>query len=163
MRRPSSCSNRNAAPEFPMTIQATLCFILHDNRVLLLKKNPGLFGAGKWNAPGGKLQPKETPEQCAAREVYEETGLEVQPRNVGTLVFFKYDKREDPDWIAHVFLTSEFHGTIKEGKEGILRWFPVNHPPFGEMWEDDKYWYRLGRGQEFPWRILFQRRFRKAT
>src|SRR2546427_5275488 len=54
-----------------MTIQATLCFIIHNNRVLLLKKNPGLFGAGKWNAPGGKLQPKETAEQCASREVYE--------------------------------------------------------------------------------------------
>src|SRR5712664_730039 len=50
-----------------MTIQATLCFILHDNKVLLLKKNPGLFGAGKWNAPGGKLQPKETAEHCAMR------------------------------------------------------------------------------------------------
>ena len=70
-----------------MTIQATLCFILHDNKVLLLKKNPGLFGAGKWNAPGGKLQHGETAEHCAKREVYEETGLEVQPRKIGTLIF----------------------------------------------------------------------------
>ena len=62
----------------------------------MLKKNPGLFGASKWNAPGGKLQPKETAERCAAREVSEETGLEVQNlRRIGTLVFFKYDKRED--------------------------------------------------------------------
>src|SRR5713226_9149600 len=103
-----------------MSIQATLCFILHGNRVLLLKKNPGPFGAGKWNAPGGKLQPKETAEHCATREVYEETGLEVrQLRKVGTLVFFKYDKREDPDWQAHVFLSSTFHGIIKESEEGI--------------------------------------------
>ena len=87
----------------------------------MLKKNPGLFGAGKWNAPGGKLQPDETAEHYAMREVYEETGLEVQPRKVGTLLFFKYDKRRDPDWIAHVFLTNEFQGTIKESKEGILR------------------------------------------
>jgi 8-oxo-dGTP diphosphatase len=146
-----------------MTIQATLCFILHDNRVLLLKKNPGLFGAGKWNAPGGKLQPKETPERCAAREVYEETGLEVHdPRRVGTLVFFKYDKREDPDWIAHVFLTREFNGTIKEGKEGILRWFPVNHPPFEEMWEDDKYWYRHAvEGRNFRGDFYFRGDFEK--
>ncbi len=147
-----------------MTIQATLCFILHDNRVLLLKKNPDLFGAGKWNAPGGKLQPKETPEQCATREVYEETGLKVQPRRVGTLAFFKYDKREDPDWIAHVFLTSEFHGTIKESKEGILRWFPVNHPPFDEMWEDDKYWYRHAvEGRNFRGDFYFKGDFEKLV
>src|SRR2546427_10694568 len=80
-----------------MTIQATLCFILHDSRVLLLKKNPGLFGAGKWNAPGGKVQPHETAEHCAIREVHEETGLEVRkPRKIGTLIFFKHDKHQDP-------------------------------------------------------------------
>ena len=113
----------------------------------MLKKNPGLFGAGKWNAPGGKLQPKETAEQCAAREVLEETGLEVEElRSIGTLVFFKYDKREDPDWIAHVFLTNEFHGTTKESEEGILRWFPIDQPPLDEMWEDDRYWYRHAVG-----------------
>ena len=107
----------------------------------MLKKNPELFGAGKWNAPGGKLQPKETAEQCASREVYEETGLKVQkPRKIGTLVFFKYNKREDPDWIAHVFLTKQFHGTIKEGKEGILQWYPIDRPPLDEMWEDDRHW-----------------------
>ena len=109
----------------------------------MLKKNPGLFGADKWNASGGKLQPKETAEQCTAREVYEETGLEVrEPRKIGTLVFFKHNKRQDPDWIAHVFLTNEFHGTIKEGEEGILRWYPIDQPPFDEMWEDERYWYR---------------------
>ena|SRR5437899_3402190 len=122
-----------------MAIQATLCFILHENRVLLLKKNPGLFGAGKWNAAGGKVQPNETAEHCAIREVYEETGLEVRkPRKIGTLVFFKHDEHQDPDWIAHVFLTNEFQGTVKESKEGILRWYPIDQPPFDDMWEDDR-------------------------
>src|SRR2546427_12105241 len=100
-----------------MTIQATLCFILHDNRVLLLKKNPGLFGAGIWNAPGGKLQPKETAEQCAAREVYEETGLRIrEPRKIGTLDCFKHNKRQEPDWSARVFLTKELQETGRQCK-----------------------------------------------
>src|SRR5207302_9243705 len=107
-----------------MTIHATLCFIVHDNRVLLLKKNPGLFGADKWYAPGGKLQPKGTAEQCTARDVYEDTGLEVrEPRKIGTLGIFKHNKRQDPDWIAHVSLTNACHGTIKEGEDAILRWY----------------------------------------
>jgi 8-oxo-dGTP diphosphatase len=148
-----------------MTIHATLCFILHDNKVLLLKKNPGLFGAGKWNAPGGKLQPNETAEHCATREVYEETGLEVQrPRRIGTLVFFKYDKRQDPDWIAHVFLAREFHGDPKEGKEGILRWYPIDQPPFDEMWEDDRYWYRHAvEGRNFRGNFYFRGDFEKLV
>jgi 8-oxo-dGTP diphosphatase len=148
-----------------MTIQATLCFILHDKRVLLLKKNPGLFGAGKWNAPGGKLQPKETAENCAAREVYEETGLDVRElRKVGTLVFFKYNKREDPDWIAHVFLTTEFHGNLKEGKEGVLRWYPTDRLPLDEMWEDDRYWYRHAiEGRSFHGDFYFRGDFEKLV
>jgi 8-oxo-dGTP pyrophosphatase MutT (NUDIX family) len=131
----------------------------------LLKKYPGLFGAGKWNAPGGKLQPKETAEQCASREVHEETGLTVQQlREIGTLVFFKYDKREDPDWIAGVFLTNKFHGTIKEGKEGILQWFPVNKPPFDEMWEDDRYWYGYAvEGRSFRGNFYFRGDFEKLV
>ena len=148
-----------------MTIHATLCFIIHDNKVLLLKKNPGLFGAGKWNAPGGKLLPGETTENCAAREVYEETGLEVHElRKIGTLVFFKYDKREDPDWIAHVFLTSEFHGILKEGKEGVLRWFPIDRPPLHEMWEDDRYWYSYAvGGRNFRGDFYFRGNFEKLV
>ncbi|TMI29813.1 8-oxo-dGTP diphosphatase [Candidatus Bathyarchaeota archaeon] len=148
-----------------LTIHATLCFIIHNNRVLLLKKNPELFGAGKWNAPGGKLQPKETAEQCASREVYEETGLKVQkPRKIGTLVFFKYNKREDPDWIAHVFLTKQFHGTIKEGKEGILQWYPIDRPPLDEMWKDDKYWYQYAvEGRSFRGDFYFRGDFEKLV
>ena len=52
-----------------MTIQATLCFILKDNKILLLKKSKGLLGQGKWNAPGGKILPNEEATACAAREV----------------------------------------------------------------------------------------------
>jgi 8-oxo-dGTP diphosphatase len=148
-----------------MTIHATLCFITHDDKVLLLKKNPGLFGAGKWNAPGGKLQPGETPDNCAVREVREETGLEIeQLRKIGTLVFFKYGRRENPDWIAHVFLTNKFHGTIREGEEGVLRWFPINGPPFDEMWEDDRYWYNHAiEGKRFRGDFYFRGDFEKLV
>ena len=145
-----------------MTIHATLCFILDKNRVLLLKKTPGLFGGGKWNAPGGKLQPSETAEHCAAREVFEETGLLVKPTSVAVLSFFKYDKRRDPDWIAHVFRATDYQGTIKEGREGVLRWFPINQPPFDEMWEDDRYWYEHAiEGRAFKGDFYFRGDFEK--
>ena len=148
-----------------MTIQATLCFILHDNKVLLLKKNPGLFGAGKWNAPGGKLQPYETAEHCAVREVYEETGLRIrQPTTVGILSFFKFNKRAYPDWMAHLFLTREFKGTIKESEEGVLRWFPVDQPPLDEMWEDDRHWYKHAiEGRTFRGEFFFTGDFEKLV
>lgn len=32
----------------------------------------------RWNLPGGKIHPKETPEQALDREILEETGLKIQ-------------------------------------------------------------------------------------
>ncbi len=148
-----------------MTIQATLCFIVHDDKVLLLKKNPGLFGAGKRNAPGGKLQPNEDAEHCAVREVFEETGLRIQnPTRVGMLSFFKYNKLLNPDWMAHLFLTRDFNGTLKESKEGVLRWFPVDQPPLEEMWEDDRHWYKHAvQGRAFRGEFYFRGDFEKLV
>ncbi len=148
-----------------MTIHATLCFIVHDNKVLLLKKNPGLFGAGKWNAPGGKLQPNEDAEHCAVRETQEETGLMIQdPKRLGVLNFFKHDRHDSPDWIGHLFLTRKFQGSLKESREGILKWFPITRPPFDEMWEDDRYWFKYAtEGTRFRGDFYFRGDFEKLV
>lgn len=61
-----------------MTTYATLCYLIHEDKVLLLKKAEGLWGGGKWNAPGGRLLPDEAPKQGAIREMREETGLKVE-------------------------------------------------------------------------------------
>ena len=80
-------------------IKAVLCHIVKDDKVLLIKKAKG-FGAGKWNAPGGKIEPNEKPLEAAKREVLEETGLVVRPKKYGIIEFFCGDKLE---WLVHVF------------------------------------------------------------
>ena len=127
-----------------MTIQGTLCFIVKDEKVLLLKKSEGLFGQGKWNPPGGKILPGESVENCAIREVFEETGLTIKdPEQVATVHFYKNNRRDSPEWTVTVFLSRVFQGTPVGGREGIVQWFNVNELPFQEMWEDDRYWHRL--------------------
>ena len=127
-----------------MTIEGTLCFILRNNEVLLLKKSVGLFGQGKWNAPGGKILPGETAQQCAVREVLEETQLRIKDlQQIATVYFYKYDKRKDPDWKVHVFVSHDFDGTAADGREGNVKWFSVDALPLDEMWEDDRHWSRL--------------------
>jgi 8-oxo-dGTP diphosphatase len=49
---------------------ATLVFVVKDGRILLIRKKRGL-GAGKINAPGGRLEAGEAPIEGAVREVQE--------------------------------------------------------------------------------------------
>jgi len=49
--------------------------VLRDGRVLAIKRHDD----GRWVPPGGVLELDETPQDGVAREVYEETGLKVQP------------------------------------------------------------------------------------
>jgi 8-oxo-dGTP pyrophosphatase MutT (NUDIX family) len=51
--------------------RATLVFVVRGGEILLMRKKRGL-GAGKINGPGGRIEPGETPDACALREVREE-------------------------------------------------------------------------------------------
>ena len=55
----------------------TLCYIEKDESYLMLhrikKKNDE--NADKWVGIGGKFEAGESPEECAFREIFEETGI----------------------------------------------------------------------------------------
>lgn len=60
-----------------------------DGRILLGHKRRGM-GAGKWNGFGGKREDGETMRECAARELFEESGLIADPkalRSAGGFIF----------------------------------------------------------------------------
>ena len=49
-------------------------FVFHKNKVLLIHHKK----FDKWLPPGGHIDPNETPDQAAIREVKEETGLSIE-------------------------------------------------------------------------------------
>ena len=52
--------------------------ILRDGRVLAARRTSPLSAAGRWEFPGGKVEPGETPESALAREVTEELGCRIE-------------------------------------------------------------------------------------
>lgn len=121
-----------------MTIVAVLCYIVKDKRVLLIKKKRG-FGAGKLNAPGGRLEHGETLEQAVIRECIEEIGL--RPLNLEYRGFIEfYSINSKPDWIVYIFVARNFEGRLRESEEAKPEWYELNKLPYESMWEDDRYW-----------------------
>ncbi len=140
---------------------ATLCYVVKNGKILLIKKKRGL-GAGKWNGPGGKVQKGEDIAEAAAREVYEEIGIVPDnPRKVGELEFY-FGQENNVNWHVHVFVAGDFDGIEKETKEAEPKWFSMNKIPFREMWPDDEMWFPLMlQGKKFHGKFYFDKDYKK--
>jgi 8-oxo-dGTP pyrophosphatase MutT (NUDIX family) len=90
-----------------------------------------MFRRGKWDLPKGKLDPGETLEECALREVMEETGV-VELILKKFLLVTRHDYEERGKWISkesHWYLmkTTSDQPLIPQTEEDIteLKWVGV--------------------------------------
>lgn len=120
-------------------ILATLVYVRRPGQTLMLHriKRANDMHQGKWNGLGGKLEPGESPEMCAIREVYEESGLRIHnPELRGILTF--PDFRVDEHWYAFVFVAHTFTGTLIDSAEGVLQWIDNDRLLELPLWEGDR-------------------------
>lgn len=130
-------------------ILATLCYIKHDGKTLMVHriKKPNDIHAGKWNGLGGKIEAGETPEMCIKREVQEEAGLVIQnPRLHGLLVFTNF---KGNDWYVFVFTATEFTGKLIDSPEGQLEWIDDGKLTELNLWESDSIFLPWIEGDKF--------------
>ncbi len=134
---------------------ATLCYIMSKDKkstlMIFRNKKDNDYHKGKWNGLGGKFEPGESPEECARREIFEESGLIVQSLNLkGVITFPLFDGKED--WYVFMFTTDDFSGKLIDSPEGTLEWIPDEKLTEINLWEGDKIF--------IPW--LFQEKFFSA-
>lgn len=117
--------------------RATLCFVIQDGRILLIRKKRGL-GAGKINGPGGRLESGESPLEAAIRETEEELGVTPTDLQWGGILRFQF--LDGYSLECTVFLASSAIGEPIETDEAVPLWTDLQAIPYHEMWADDVHW-----------------------
>jgi 8-oxo-dGTP diphosphatase len=140
-------------PSWQPTDRATLVFVVRGHEVLLIHKRRGL-GAGKVNAPGGRLEPGETPLQAAIREVEEEVC--VTPVDLAETGELRFQFVDGYGLHVHVFRAADCLGEARETGEALPFWAPLDAIPYDAMWADDALWLpHLLAARRFHGRFLF--------
>jgi len=117
--------------------EAVLCYIVHNGRVLLMHKKTGL-GKGKINAPGGRIEPGETPLEAAVRETEEEVGL--TPHGLEKRMDLHFLFTDGYSLKGHVYFADSYTGELKETEEADPFWISLEEIPYARMWADDEVW-----------------------
>jgi mutator protein MutT len=92
--------------------------VVHEGRVLLIRRGKEPL-RGRWVVPGGTVELGETLEAAVVREVREETGIEVRPREIVTV----FDRiQRDGDAVRHHFVIVDYlcdfvAGTLRAGSD----------------------------------------------
>jgi len=120
--------------------RATLLFVVRQDRILLIRKKRGL-GAGKINGPGGRIDPGETPVECALRELREELCVTTPSAELGGELSFQFVDGYSVH--VYVFRSDGCEGTPRETAEAVPLWTRLDRIPYGEMWSDDRLWLPL--------------------
>jgi 8-oxo-dGTP pyrophosphatase MutT (NUDIX family) len=113
-------------------VEAAGGIVLHDNKVLMIKKN------GHWDLPKGKIDGSESTEDAAKREVSEECGLKdlsiTSPLDT-TYYMFQENSHTVLKKTSWFNMTSKSEGPLKgDEKEGIteVKWVDATE------WEQKK-------------------------
>lgn len=84
-----------------------------QRRVLIVERPPGKIAALKWEFPGGKIEPGESPREALDRELHEEIGIVV--RQARPLLLFTHEYLERKVTL-HTWLVTAWDGEV-HGRE----------------------------------------------
>ncbi len=123
----------------------TLIYFEKDGKYLMMNRNKkeNDENAGKWVGVGGKFKDCESPEECAIRESFEETGLTptadaLRYRGIVTFVSDTW-----PCEYMHLFTCDDFTGELTTCDEGELAWIEKDKVLELALWEGDRAFLKL--------------------
>ncbi|ORX67932.1 7,8-dihydro-8-oxoguanine triphosphatase [Linderina pennispora] len=113
-------------------------FSTDRKRVLLGLKKRGM-GEGLWNGFGGKPEPGETMDQCAIRELQEESSLTATAMDRVAVLIMRLES--GPERVIFVYTVTGFSGDVCESDEMRPRWFDLENLPYSQAYTEARIWW----------------------
>lgn len=111
----------------PASAAAGLVLDAGEQQVLLVRRSIQPH-KGSWALPAGYQEVDETPQQAVLREVYEETGIEVQVIRLLDVVWVGDDPRKPANVI--IYLCRSLGGELRAASDASeVAWFPLSELP----------------------------------
>ena len=118
--------------EYPRPAVTADCVVIakeKEPKVLLIQRGNEPF-KGQWAFPGGFMNMDETTEQCAVRELEEETGLKVNKINqIGAYSKVDRDPRGRTVTVAYLAIIDKPEAVKGLDDAAKAQWFPLSALP----------------------------------
>ncbi|EKF50869.1 NUDIX hydrolase [Lactococcus garvieae] len=116
----------------PLVVACASLIIYNEDGILLQKRKD----TGNWSYHGGSIEPGETSEEAASRELFEEVGLTVESMDLFTVCsgeeqHFCYPNGDEVHVIDIVYASNDFTGQMILEESEVLdaKWFPFDQLP----------------------------------
>ena len=118
--------------EYPRPAVTADCVVIakeKEPKVLLIQRGNEPF-KGCWAFPGGFMNMDETTEQCAVRELEEETGLKVtEIKQIGAYSKVDRDPRGRTVTVAYLAIIDKPETVFGLDDAAKAQWFPISNLP----------------------------------
>ncbi|NET90815.1 MAG: NUDIX domain-containing protein [Kamptonema sp. SIO1D9] len=115
-------SNQMPPVQYELVKEATGLFVVRDGQLLVVRKmNERAFVPDVYYVPGGKLEPGETPEQCAVRELKEETNLDARRLRPFGMTTYPNPKNPNELYRFYQYLIKDTKG-LPQARDDIITW-----------------------------------------
>jgi 8-oxo-dGTP diphosphatase len=106
-----------------------------DGRVLIAERPAGKHMAGRWEFPGGKIEPGESEQQALARELREELGIELAAAHPELTLQHDYPERRVQ---VSLWVVDRYAGEPRGLDGQQLKWVVPERLPDEDVLEADQ-------------------------